>query len=317
MTFPVVGVGQSSAALPVTISNSSNYAIGSLSLAINAPFALTQNNCTASLAAGASCSAAIVFQPVASGTGTGALTVSSSSGFSGHGGLWEWAFIFRWRSPARAAFRWPQARPQLFGHDRSCSGARGATYTCGTLPANALCLFNPATTTVSAGATGSVMVQISTGKSGSARMESPAGWRMLPMVCGYCCCRWRLVDAGRRSSKRSSWSCWRRFSAGISSCNSSGVSIKGAASGGGSANSHWNLPDSCHFFVDRYLGRGNRNFDSGLREEAENSASNLETGNGLYSIFGLSERAAKTEFAGKPGPGCQRLEDVRLGKTKE
>ena len=54
------------------------------------------------------------------------------------------------------------------------SGAQGSfTYKCGTLPANALCVFNPATTTVSAGATGSVMVQISTGKSGSARMVSP------------------------------------------------------------------------------------------------------------------------------------------------
>jgi hypothetical protein len=58
------------------------------------------------------------------------------------------------------------------------------SYSCGTLPTNAQCLFNPATTTVSAGATGNVTVEIATGKSGSANMENPAEPRMLPLFCG-------------------------------------------------------------------------------------------------------------------------------------
>ena len=52
LAFPVVGVGQSSAALPVTINNTSSYAIGSLTLAVSAPFALAQNSCTSSLGGG-------------------------------------------------------------------------------------------------------------------------------------------------------------------------------------------------------------------------------------------------------------------------
>ena len=79
LTFPAVGVGQSSAALPVTISNNSIYAIGSLALAVNGPFLLTQNTCSGSLAAGANCTAGVIFQPTASGTVAGALTVSSTS----------------------------------------------------------------------------------------------------------------------------------------------------------------------------------------------------------------------------------------------
>ena len=236
LTFPVVGVGQSSAALPVTISNSSNYAIGSLSLAINAPFALTQNNCTASLAAGASCSAAIVFQPVASGTATGALTVSSSTvaspatvALSGVG--------FDFSVAVAGASSISVAAGQTASYSVTINPASGApgsfTYTCGTLPANALCLFNPATTTVSAGATGSVMVQISTGKSGSARMESPAGWRMLPMVCGLLLLP--LAFGRRRKALFKALFLVLLaavISAGISSCNSSGVSIKGGSGGG-------------------------------------------------------------------------------------
>jgi hypothetical protein len=42
LTFPVVGVGQSSSPLPVTITNNSSSAIPALALTVNAPFALIQ-----------------------------------------------------------------------------------------------------------------------------------------------------------------------------------------------------------------------------------------------------------------------------------
>ena len=65
LTFPVISAGQSSTAQTVTVTNSSSYAIGSVSLAASAPFSITQNTCTGSLAAGANCTAAVVFQPSA------------------------------------------------------------------------------------------------------------------------------------------------------------------------------------------------------------------------------------------------------------
>ena len=51
LSFPAVGVGQSSAAQQVTINNTSSYAIGGLAVAVSGPFVLSQNTCTGSLAA--------------------------------------------------------------------------------------------------------------------------------------------------------------------------------------------------------------------------------------------------------------------------
>ena len=79
IAFPVVAVGQSSAAQTVTVTNSSNYAIGSVSLAAPAPFSISQNTCTGSLAAGANCTVSVVFQPSVGGAASGVLTVNSSA----------------------------------------------------------------------------------------------------------------------------------------------------------------------------------------------------------------------------------------------
>ncbi len=187
LSFPTLAVGQSSSSLPITISNGSNIAIGAPALQISGPFGLTQNTCTSNLAAGASCSAAVIFQPATGGTAAGTLTASASGAaspvnvpLSGVG--------FDFAVAVSGASSTTVAAGQTADYSVTITPANGVqgsfTYVCGTLPANALCLFNPATTTVSGGATGNVTIQISTGSSGSARMGSPAGWRMLPMMCG-------------------------------------------------------------------------------------------------------------------------------------
>ena len=64
------------------------------------------------------------------------------------------------------------------------------TFTCGTLPTNALCIFNPTTQTLaSRRGRGNVMVQIYTGRSSQTVRteplpEPPAGWRVAPLLCG-------------------------------------------------------------------------------------------------------------------------------------
>jgi hypothetical protein len=59
------------------------------------------------------------------------------------------------------------------------------TFSCAALPANAQCVFNPTSMTVGSGASGNVTVQILTGKSGSAYLESPSLGHLLPLVCGF------------------------------------------------------------------------------------------------------------------------------------
>lgn len=72
-------IGQSSAAQTVTITNGSSITAAGLAVTVTAPFNLAQNFCGTSLAAGASCTVAVVFTPSASGTVAGTLTASSST----------------------------------------------------------------------------------------------------------------------------------------------------------------------------------------------------------------------------------------------
>jgi hypothetical protein len=110
------------------------------------------------------------------------------------------------------------------------NGAAGSfTYTCGTLPANALCVFNPTTTTISAGATGNIGVAISTGKAGAARMESPAGWRVIPLTCGLLLLPLAFV---RRRKSLLLLVLLAVMASATSSCSSSGGGVGGGTGGG-------------------------------------------------------------------------------------
>jgi hypothetical protein len=79
LTFAATLVGSSSATQTVTVSNTSSVLASQLQLTITPGFVLTQNACAASLAAGASCTAGVQFDPAATGIEVGTLTVSSAS----------------------------------------------------------------------------------------------------------------------------------------------------------------------------------------------------------------------------------------------
>jgi hypothetical protein len=104
------------------------------------------------------------------------------------------------------------------------------------LPANALCLFNPPpTTTVNSGASQSVTVEISTGKASSARLDSPvvqspAGWRLLPMVCGLLLLPLAL---GRRRKLLLPLVLLFALTGAMTSCTSSGGGNKSGSTGSG------------------------------------------------------------------------------------
>ncbi len=77
--FPTTSVATASAAKVFTLANTS-----AVSLMVGAPtvtgdYALASNRCTTALAAGATCSIGVVFQPTVAGTRTGTLTVPNSS----------------------------------------------------------------------------------------------------------------------------------------------------------------------------------------------------------------------------------------------
>ena len=242
LTFAAIAAGQSSAAQSVTITNSTNFAIGSVTLAASGPFNVAQNGCTGSLAAGANCTASVVFSPTAGGSATGSLSISSTAvatpatvALSGTG------FDFT------VAFSGPSSQTVAAGQQANYTlvltpiGSSGTfTFACGTLPTNALCLFSPTTQTLNAGVQGNVLVEIST-TAAHARLEKPqigrpgsgkpGFWPALPLTCGLLL----LPLAIRRRRKIFQLAVLLAvLASGITSCTSSGGGTSGGGGSGGS-----------------------------------------------------------------------------------
>jgi hypothetical protein len=111
------------------------------------------------------------------------------------------------------------------------TGANGSfTFACGTLPSNAICIFNPTSESLSAGVQGNVEVEISTSNGSAASVDRPALWHIASLVCG-------LLLLPLALSKR------RRIfllivtavtlAGGVSSCTSSGGGTSSGSSGQG------------------------------------------------------------------------------------
>jgi hypothetical protein len=232
LTFStVVGVGQSSTAQPVTITNSSSYAINSLTLSAASPFSITQNTCTGSLASGANCTAGVIFQPSAGGPASGPLTVSSADvatpatvPLSGTG------FDFTVSISGFASQTVASGQTANYTLAITPEGSQGTfSLQCGTLPANAFCLFNPNGETLASGVQGNVIAEISTGQSAlSARANGAAPWRALPLACGLLLLPLAVM---RRRKALLVAALVAILAGGVSSCTSAGV-ISGGGSGG-------------------------------------------------------------------------------------
>jgi hypothetical protein len=233
LTFTnAVGVGHASGAQIVTITNSTGYPVDDVELAIAGPFSIGTNNCTGSLAAGDKCTAGILFQPSTTGTATGSLTVSSSMVsapatviLSGTG------FDFSVQPSGSTSVTVSSGQQAYYRLILSPIGAGGTfSFQCGTLPANALCLFNPATTTVSLGVQGNVEVQIYTNASGLAAQNEPQSPGSSWLVA---CAIFLLPLALRRSRKLLLLVAFAAFlGCGPTSCTASiGGTTKGISTG--------------------------------------------------------------------------------------
>jgi hypothetical protein len=237
--FPAAGVGQSAAPEFITIRNAASYAIAPVSLAVSGPFGVAQNTCTGPMNPGSTCTASVVFQPAATGAATGLLTVSSTAvaapatiALAGAG----FSFTVTPSGPtAQTVTNGQQGDYKLV---ITPTGAQGTfSFQCGTLPSNALCLFNPGTETLNDGVQGNVEVEIYTGSSGIAQARPasgspPAGRPASALALALC-----LVPLALRRRGRA----WLAavlaagLIAGLSSCTSAIGGVAGGGSGGQAA----------------------------------------------------------------------------------
>ncbi len=238
LNFATVGVGQASSAQTVTIGNGSGYSMSAVTLGVSAPFVLSQNNCTGALAAGASCTAAVAFQPTSTGTATGALTINSSD-LSAPASVSLSGVGFDFSATTSGAGSFTVASGQTANYTLAITPAGGVpvlfTYNCGSLPANSACTFNPSSITVNSGNTGNVTVGIATGKPATALLDAPAGWQAAPLICGLLLAPFAI---SRRRKVLPYFLFLIMLSCMITSCSgASGGAAGGGGTGGGGSGS--------------------------------------------------------------------------------
>jgi hypothetical protein len=221
-----------SSATTVTVTNTGiSASLSNLALAVTAGFQLVNNTCPAALGPGLSCTAGVEFAPASAGAQTGSLTVTSSAVAAGASvPLSGMSLDFTLAVVGSASQS--VAAGQTANYTLAITPLNGSggtfTFACGSLPANAFCLFNPSTETLN-GTTGNVTVEISTGKA-TAQLTYPAAWRVLPLVCGLV-----LLPFGWRRCRKAFLlaALLALLAAGASSCASSGGGTGGTGGEGG------------------------------------------------------------------------------------
>lgn len=244
ITFATLDPGQSSPVQTVTITNKNNFAAAGLTLSATPPFSLSASTCPASLAAGASCTVDALFQPASYGSYTGSITVTSSAvdnpaSIALSGMSFDFAVIgvgstSQTVAAGQTASFTLSVTPVW---DSATEFSPGGTFTfaCGTLPKNSLCQTNPASVLVSAGATGTATLQISTSSaSSSVRMVVPRRGPALPLTCGLLVLPFGLGLWRRR--KVLFWLVLLVIAvSGLSSCTSSGGYLGSGSTGSSSS----------------------------------------------------------------------------------
>lgn len=175
--FPATGVGTTSGAVVVTLTNTGSASLASLALSASDGFQIASTTCGSALASAANCTVSVVSSPTKAGAISGALTIHSSAlAADAQVPLTGTGFDFAVNSSGSLSQTIVSGQTASYTLKLSASVASAATFTftCGTLPAHAACTFNPSSNVVAANSTGTEMVQIATSQT-SAQLER-RGW---------------------------------------------------------------------------------------------------------------------------------------------
>lgn len=189
VSFPTTGVGTTSSPITVTLTNTSTaVSLDKLVLTASSQFNVTSTTCGSSLAAGASCTAALTFAPASVGAQTGTLTITSSElGANAAVPLMGKGFDFTSTTTGSASQTVASGQTATFTLTLSPVGDSGSfTFQCNSLPQYATCVFSPTTLNVADGTTGTETLQITTSQA-TAALERTGGMPAalpLSLACG-------------------------------------------------------------------------------------------------------------------------------------
>ncbi len=163
MAFGEIGVGLSSTAQVVTLTNNGGATLSITSLAPTGDFILAASNCTNTLAASAACSATLIFSPTTAGARTGSLIATTSAGtksaaLSGVGA----DFSLTSNGATTASLGGSNGSATYPLRLTSVSGLTSSvSLSCAGAPAHATCVVSPSSATL--GSTLNVSVIVATG----------------------------------------------------------------------------------------------------------------------------------------------------------
>ncbi|MFP5229807.1 MAG: choice-of-anchor D domain-containing protein [Acidobacteriota bacterium] len=193
IAFGGYAIGTTSSVQTVTVTNSGGYDLTGLAVAITSGFTVATNNCSATVAVGATCRLGITFSPAAAGSVSGTLTVSAANlpkaltvSLSGQGQ--DFGLSVSGSSTAIVS------SGQTASFSLQLSGLGGATGTvslnCAGAPQNSTCSLNPASLTVVSTNTSSAAVTIATGVATSSALAPTgllplSGWKTTARLLGF------------------------------------------------------------------------------------------------------------------------------------
>ncbi len=181
LNFGNFAVGQTSAALPVTLTNNGGAALSAVTFAVTGDFAAQAapaNGCGTTLAVGASCQIAVTFSPQQAGKSTGTMTVSAAQlkapltvALSGNGE----DFALQVSGSSSAVITSGQTATFMISI-LPVNGSTGpVALACTGAPQNATCAVNPASVTLTGQNSDSATVTIATGLSSSSAAAQDRG----------------------------------------------------------------------------------------------------------------------------------------------
>ncbi|HEY1987317.1 MAG TPA: choice-of-anchor D domain-containing protein [Terracidiphilus sp.] len=191
VTFPITGVGTTSSPVSISLTNvSSGVALSSFRMFASSGFTVAGNTCGASLAPSASCAVTVAFAPTTTGLQNGNLTIASAS-LAGNATVPLSGMGFDFQVIAAGSSTQTVASGQTANYALSLTPSSGVqaafTFSCGSLPTYAACVFNPSSETIAANSTGTAALQLTTSQT-TATLISPQlfkGWHVLPVAFGF------------------------------------------------------------------------------------------------------------------------------------
>ena len=184
LTFPGQPVGATSSAQTVTVTNTSTVTLNITAVSITGDFAVASNTCSASVAAGQSCTVSVAFSPTTTGTRTGTLSFTDNAASSPQTvtvtGTGQDFSVGAGTASVTISAGGTASYDLLISPEGGFSG--NVSFTCSGAPSKANCLVSPASVTLNGADNSAAILKVTTTAASMVASPVLAPWDLPPLV---------------------------------------------------------------------------------------------------------------------------------------